>query len=32
MDIVEVGDNWKTFYWPSQIPNHHKQGENLKII
>ena len=22
VDYVEVGNNWKTFYWPSRLPVH----------
>ena len=28
MDFVEVGDNWKNFYWPSQTPVLPRRGNH----
>ena len=32
LDVVEVGDNWKNFYWPSKVPIHHLKGKSSTVI
>ena len=29
MDLVEIGDNWKTFFWPSKSPVHPLGGKTI---
>ena len=31
-DLVEVGDNWKTFFWPSKSPVHPLEGKTHVIF